>query len=400
MIFLKTNVKVIFHIDLNQFFCSVATIINPRLKGKAFAIGRENSLKGVISTASYEAREHGIHSGMPQIEAINKYPKLIIVSYDYSIYQKYSKMFFDLLHEYVSEIEQTSIDEGYLDVTNITLKINRHPYDLAKEIQTRALKELNLPCSIGIAPTLFLAKMASDIKKPLGITILRIRDIKTILFPLSVKEIYGIGKKTYPILIENGINTIKDFVDENNATIVKNIVGNSYNHFIECLNGKSNNVVDSNRYLEPESISKSTTFDTPLTSMKEVLDEILYMSDEIHKELIKSHKKTKTIGIILRNKAFKTITRSKTLEKPTNDKTIINYYLEDLVDENYQNEPLRLVGASYSNLVDSIANEDEEVTLFNYDNIYQKEEALQKLILEFEKRFGEKSIYFGKKIIK
>ena len=222
---MKNKAKVIFHIDLNQFFCSVAIIKNPRLKGKAFAIGRENSTKGVISTASYEARKYGIHAGMPQIEAISKLPSLIIVDYGYEIYSHYSNLFFKLIKSYVKDVEQTSIDEGYIDVTSITIDVNRHPLDLAKEIQTKALKELNLPCSIGIAPTLYLAKMASDLKKPLGITILRIRDIEEMLYDLDVKEIFGIGKKTYPILHQFNINTISDFMDINNEATVRKIVG-------------------------------------------------------------------------------------------------------------------------------------------------------------------------------
>ena len=227
---MKNKAKVIFHIDLNQFFCSVAIIKNPRLKGKAFAIGRENSTKGVVSTASYEARAYGVHAGMPLIEAYQKLPSLIVVDYGYEIYQEYSQKFFKLIKSYVNKVEQTSIDEGYIDVTPITLDINRHPLDLAKEIQVRALKELNLPCSIGIAPTLYLAKMASDIKKPLGITILRIRDIPNLLHDLDVKEIFGIGKKTYPILHEEGIHTIKDFVDKENEELVRDIVGSQYDY--------------------------------------------------------------------------------------------------------------------------------------------------------------------------
>ena len=206
-------------------------IKNPRLKGKAFAIGRENTTRGVLSTASYEARKYGIHSGMPLIEALLKLPSLIVVYYGYELYSEYSKKFFKLLKEYVKDIEQTSIDEGYLDVTDITLKVNRHPVDLAKEIQARALKELELPCSIGIAPTLYLAKMASDMKKPLGITVLRIRDVKEKLKEVSVSDIFGLGKKTYPLLIDKGIKTIGDFMDPNNKDQIISIISEtSYHH--------------------------------------------------------------------------------------------------------------------------------------------------------------------------
>ena len=400
MIFLKNSVKVIFHIDLNQFFCSVAMIKNPRLKGKAFAIGRENTTRGVLSTASYEARKYGIHSGMPLIEALQKLPSLIVVNYGYELYSEYSKKFFKLLKEYVKDIEQTSIDEGYLDVTDITLKVNRHPVDLAKEIQARALKELELPCSIGIAPTLYLAKMASDMKKPLGITVLRIRDVKEKLKDVSVSDIFGLGKKTYPLLIDKGIKTIGDFMDPNNKDQIISIISEtSYHHYMDHLLGKSSNVVDPYRYSDPESISHSMTYDRSLTNSSEILDEILKMSEDLHADLKKHQKVLKTIGITLRDTNFKTITRSKSLNEYTDDKTVINYYLEELLDLNYHGEPLRLVGATYSNLKDK-KDIEEEITLFNYQSIYEKEEALLKLMQEYDERFGSKSLFFGKDLKK
>lgn len=394
---MKNKAKVIFHIDLNQFFCTVAMIKNPRLKGKAFAIGRENTTKGVVSTSSYEARKYGIHAGMPMVEAYQKLPSLIVVEYPYELYHEYSKKFFNLIKSYGRPIEQTSIDECYVDVTSITVSVNRHPLDLAKEIQTKALKELGLPCSIGIAPTLYLAKMASDIKKPLGITILRIRDIENILYDLDVKEIFGIGKKTYPILHSNNIKTIKDFVSKENEEVVRKIVGSQYDYFIEALSGKSNNIVDPNRYSEPESVSKSMTFDTPLDTYEDVLTNLFRMADDVISQVKNSKKKAKTITITLRDTSFNTITRSKSIDDYTIDKTLIKYYVEDLLDLNYQNIPLRLVGMGLSHLVDE-SKITEEITLFNYESVYQKEEALRNLMSDFDKRFGNKSLFFGKKL--
>ena len=399
MIFLKSGVKVIFHIDLNQFFCSVAILKNPRLKGKAFAIGRESSLKGVVSTASYEARQHGIHAGMPLVEAYQKLPSLIVVDYGHDVYREYSKQFFKFLSKYSTEIEQTSVDEGFMDVTKLTIEVNRHPLDLAKEIQTRALKELSLPLSIGIAPTLYLAKMASDMKKPLGITILRIKDIPTMLYPLDVKEIFGIGKKTYPILKEANILTIGDFVKKENELTVRKIVGNTYDQFIERLSGKSTNIVDPNRYSEPESISKSTTFDTPLVTYNEILDNVLKLATDSYYELRKSGKKAKTVSITLRDTNFNTITRSKSLPDYTYDKTLLMYYIEELVEDNFNGQTLRLVGAGFSHFIDE-KDITEEITLFNYQSVYEKEETLSNLMKDYKERFGVKSLFFGKDLNK
>ena len=205
----QNNAKIIFHIDLNAFFCAVAEIYNPALRNTAFAIGRENSNYGVISTCSYEARKYKIHSGMSLREAFSILPSLNVVSLPYERYVNYHNKFISVLKSYTDLIEVASIDEAYLDMTEASKK--RHPLVLAKEMQTRLLKEFRLSSSIGIAPTLFLAKMGSDYKKPLGITVIRKRDAKEILSPLPVKDIYGIGKKTYPLLMEKGILTIGDF---------------------------------------------------------------------------------------------------------------------------------------------------------------------------------------------
>ena len=219
MIKKENHVRIIFHIDMNAYFCSVACILYPSLRGEAFAIGRENTYKGVISTASYEARALGIHAAMPISEAYKIKPDLKVISIDYKYYQDYHNKFVNIIKEYSNLIEVASIDELYADMTDISK--SKHPIVLAKEIQLRLLKELGLSCSIGIAPTLFLAKMASDIKKPLGITVIRKKDVKDILYPLSVKEIFGIGKKTYPKLINGGINTIAEFMmPENKDRII------------------------------------------------------------------------------------------------------------------------------------------------------------------------------------
>ena len=212
----QNKAKIILHVDMNAFFCSVACILNPTLRGKVFAIGRENSYRGVISSASYEARALGIHSAMSQKEAYDLVPNLIIVTLDRSYYYHYHQEFLKILQQYSSLVEVASIDEAYLDITEASK--TRHPVVIAKEIQLRILKEVGLSCSIGIAPTLFLAKMASDMKKPLGLTILRKRDVEEKLYPLSVDEIYGIGKKTYPLLMKNDIQTIRDFMNLNNKT--------------------------------------------------------------------------------------------------------------------------------------------------------------------------------------
>lgn len=390
----KKSVKIILHVDMNAFFCSVAEIIYPHLRGKVFAIGRENSYRGVLSTASYAARKLGVHSAMSLKEAYDLVPDLLVVSLDYSIYEKYHIMFVNILKQYSKLIEVASIDEAYIDITEMS-KV-KHPLVIAKEIQLRILKECGLSCSIGVAPTLFLAKMASDMKKPLGITVLRKREVKELLYPLSVKEIFGIGKKTYPTLINNGIETIGDFMDEKNKELVINLVGvNSYNYVVSHVLGNSSNIVDPNRYSNSESISTSVTYDRIIEGETEVLYEMRKLTREVINRINEKNYCGKTITITLRNTDFKTITRSKTVDDYLYEYNDIFEIVTELVETNYKNEPLRLLGVGISQLVDK-NNIPKEYNLFTISDKDTKDYVVKNLIKEYQQKYGEKALFIKK----
>lgn len=390
----QNNAKIILHVDMNAFFCSVACLLNPALRGKVFAIGRENSYRGVISSASYEARALGIHSAMSLKEAYTLVPDLIVVSIEYSYYTYYHHQFLHILQQYSSLVEVASIDEAFIDITELSK--TRHPLVIAKEIQLRILKEVGLSCSIGIAPTLFLAKMASDLKKPLGITVLRKRDVQTILYPLSVSDIFGIGKKTYPILINNNIKKISDFMNLENRNKILDLIGTtSYHNTYESILGNSTNIVDPNRRSESESISTSQTFDQIIQSQIEVLYELRKMTLELMNKLRKRKYYTKTITIILRNVDFKTITRSKSINY-TDDFDEIYDTIVDLVEEHYKDEPLRLLGVGLSNLKE-YHTLPKEYNLFTIPNVEEKQVTISKLIKEYQNKYGEKALFQEKK---
>ncbi len=390
----ENSVKIIFHIDMNAFFCSVACNLNPALRGKVFAIGRENSYRGVISTASYEARKLGIHSAMSLAEAYKLVPDLMVIGIDYEHYNDYHNRFMRIIQEYSKTIEVASIDECYVDMTEAS-KL-KHPLVLANEIQVRILKEANLPCSIGIGPTLFLAKMASDMKKPLGITVLRKREVEEKLYPLSIKEMFGIGKKTYPRLIDAGIKTIGDFMKPENKNKINELVGeNTYNYVIECVTGNSSNIVDPYRYAESSSISQSTTYDVFLTSIEDVLYELRKMAKTVHRKLIESKSSFKTVTITLRDGDFRTITRSLTLDDYSNDLYDINYTMTELLEENFHDKPYRLVGVGVSNILpdDKLP---KEYNLFTINDRDLRLENINQIIYTFQEKYGKNSLYRNK----
>lgn len=386
--------RIIFHIDLNAFFCTVAQIKNPALKGKAFAMGRENTYKGVIATASYEARKYGIGAGMSLVDAYKKLPSLIVVESDFDMIRMYHEKFVKLLREYSNLVEVASVDEAYVDMSEKAKTM--HPIKICEEIQNRLLKEYGLPSSVGIAPTLFLAKMASNIKKPMGMTILRKREVDKILYPLSVKEIFGIGKKTYPKLIDAKILTIGDFMNEDNRNLIIGLIGmNSYNYVVESITGQSSDEVDPNRYSESQSVSASQTYDIYLISENDILYELRQMAKKIISKIKSDNYLAKTVSITLRNDAFKTITRSKSIDF-TDDFLVIFDVVTELVEENYNGEALRLVGVGLSGL-ESKDDLKEDYNLFNYLDVSAKEENISSLVKYFKEKYGDEVISKGNK---
>lgn len=392
----ENNVKIIFHIDMNMFFCSVAVINHPSLKGKAFAIGRENTTRGVISTASYEARKYGIKSAMPLSEAFRLKPDLIVLEIDYDQVSYYHRKFVDLIKEYSQLVEVASVDEVYADMTEIAKY--RNPLDVAKEIQARLVKEYKLPCSIGIGPTLFLAKMASDMKKPLGLVVLRKRDKEKMLYPLKVSEIFGLGKKRYPLLFANNINTIADFENPRNKNLIIELLGEgTYNYVVDAINGKTSNEVKPKRYAKNESISSMQTYDNYLISSIDILDEMHKMTKDLVKRMVSEVLMTKTISITLRNRDFKTITRSKTIDY-TDDFFYIFDIVTNLVEANFvEGEEIRLIGIGFSNLKTKDEVLKEEYNLFTYEKFLAREDNLKRLVDSFKERFGDNLITLGVK---
>ena len=193
--------RVILHIDLNSYFASAEILKNSALEGQPVVVAGLHR-RSVVSTArSYEARKYGVHSAMPLHMAMEKCPNLVVVQGDYGWYEELSNRFFKYLRRFSSLIEPASIDECYMDVTDV-IKDYKRPLDLAWQIQKSVQKDLKLPCSIGVAPNKFLAKMASDMRTPMGITILRKQEVPKKLWPLPISDMWGIGKKTVPLLIK------------------------------------------------------------------------------------------------------------------------------------------------------------------------------------------------------
>ena len=340
--------RVIVHVDLNAFFASVEELKNPSLKNKPMAVGGKGR-RGVLSTANYEARKYGVHSAMPTLMALSLCPNLIIVEGKHDDYIKYSNEFFNVIKEYLGDkIEIASIDECYVDFTDYKDKCD-DPLDYLKKMQEDVYKRLGLGCSIGVSYNKFLAKTASDMKKPMGFTVVRNKDVKTLIWPLKIEDMHGVGKKTAPRLKEIGINSIGDLAKYDDIYTLRNILGNNYIFYKERANGIDNSEVV---YIDVDakSIGNSTTYDHDLIIDDEIREALKELSKSVSKRIIAQTMLGFTVSIVIRYSDFTTVTRSVTLSEPVcNDEEIYIKAL-NLFEKNYNNRPIRLLGITVSNL--------------------------------------------------
>ncbi|AJQ45384.1 hypothetical protein JM47_02165 [Ureaplasma diversum] len=349
--------KIFFHIDIDAFFASVAEIVFPKYKNQPLAVGSLNSRTGIISSPNYIARSFGVKAAMPSFLAMKLCPKLIIVEHTGWAYERYSKQFFSIIKSYTNNCEIASIDECFIDVTDLLKDHHNNPKLLAIKIQKHIYNSLDLKVSIGIAKSKLLAKMATELAKLNGIFILDTDDIKPIMYNKEVATIPYIGPKTASLLYKQNIKTIKDLVNEQNQSIVQDILGASYYSTINpFLAHHENNDLTVNRVAK--SIGRSTTLAFDSNDEATIVKELKILIKDTIKRLKKAHLWTNNISLTIKYADFKTKTKTQNLRFFSNDYDVIANKILKLFRNWYDGEWVRLIGISLNNLIDeSLVNE-------------------------------------------
>ncbi len=387
--------KVILHIDLNQFFVTCARILDPSLNNKVLAIGSDGR-SGIVSTCSYEARKYGIHSGMPMFYAKQLYKDLIIKEIDFDYIHLMSNEFMHHVSEITPLYEKISCDECYCDISHYFK--NNPNFDVIsflKNFQNKLYKDTKLQCSIGVAPTKFLAKMGSDYKKPMGLTIIRKKDIKSIIFPLKVDDFYGIGKKTAPMLHDLNINTIGDLYYK----IINDELDDSFlskdfqESILSCLEGRSSDTLND---FVPKSKSIGTTstlsFDT--SDKPYISNYLSVLIKQVVKKMISNDYLTNSFSIILKsaecNNGFKTISFGYTFNEYTDNLELIMKEALKKFDNSYKNFEIRMIGFSVKNL----KKKYNIVTQMTFDNykIHEEKSKTFLLINDINRKFNKEVV--------
>lgn len=343
----------IIHMDMDAFYASVEEHDNPKIKGLPVIVGGLSN-HGVVTTANYIARKYGVHSAMPIFMAKTKCPRGCFVPPRMERYQEISNQIFRILHEFTDLVEQVSIDEAYIDIS----KINMKPLEVVMKIKKRVLEKTGLTMSVGISYNKFLAKLASDWEKPDGIKIITEDMIPTILLPLPVRKVHGIGPKLAKKLNDIGIYIIEDLLRISEEFLIE-LLGKTGMEVYNRIRGIDTRKIDLNR--ERKSLGIERTFSESTKDREMLKIYIERFSEELAYEL--DHRKIygRTITLKLKDEKFITQTRSKTLADYINSSLEIFDIAIGLLDEANLTYDIRLLGLTASNLG---TTKIEQLTLF------------------------------------
>lgn len=388
--FCMSGERIIFHVDVNSAFLSWSATDRMHkgeevdLRTIAAVIGHDES-RGVVLAKSEEAKKFRITTGESIITAKRKCSGLVIVKPDFEVYSHYSSLMVELLKQYTPYVEQYSIDECFLDVTNF---LEDEPVIVANGLRERIYNELGFTVNIGISCNKILAKMGSELKKPNRVHTLFPKEMPSKLWPLPVGDLFMVGRKSALRLNEMGIFTIGELAKYNELTLKKSF--KSYGSTIyRYANGIDDSTVESNDDYQIKIISNATTFQVDIRSREEAHKAILALVENVSTRLRKSGRYCGCVSVSIRNSNFKNYSHQRKLKNPTDETKQIYDTTVELFDNLWKGEAVRLLGVALSNLECDAA---EQLSMFSNENIDNKNKALDKVIDELRGKFGEQAI--------
>ncbi len=340
------TVRKIIHIDMDAFYVSVEQRDNPELRGKPVAVGGSRE-RGVVAAASYEARKFGVRSAMPSVTAKKKCPGLIFITPRFDVYRSVSKQIMEIFFDYTDLVEPLSLDEAFLDVTQDKKEYGSATL-IAKEIKQRIKSEVDLTASAGVSVNKFLAKIASDYKKPDGFFVIKPEDAEKFVETLPIEKFFGVGKvtaeKMHRMGIDNGMDLKKISYDE----MIRNF-GKVGAYYFNIARGVDNREVNPDRIRK--SVGAERTFDTDLIGLTEILQQLSQIEMILHERLERNNFRGRTLTLKVKFDNFTQITRSKSYIEPLSDRVTIHNTAEELARSiSYGNRGVRLLGLAVSNL--------------------------------------------------
>lgn len=341
----------ILHIDMDAFFASVEVSTRPELFGKQVIVGHTGG-RGVVLSATYQARARGVHSAMPMSRALRLAPNAVVVEPNMNKYAEVSRRVMSIFEQMTPLVQPLSIDEAFLDVSG-AIKLIGSPLHIAREIRRLVWEQEKITCSVGIAPSMFVAKLATNRAKPDGIYVITPDQVIEFLHQLPITAMWGVGAKTAEQLGRLGLTNVADIANTPVATMAR-IIGQAHaEHLSELAWGRDP------RTVTPEHVERSIgaerTFDSDTDDLAELSTHLMSLSDTVARKLRSTELATRTISIKVRFADFKTVTRSKTLANPTDTAQEIFQVAQSLLDAmNLQRIRVRLVGVRAENLVPGV----------------------------------------------
>ena len=375
----------IMHLDMDAFYAAVEQADNPELRGRPVIVG--GSHRGVVSAASYEARVYGVHSALPMFQARKLCPQGVFLPVHMSRYREVSRVVMAILAGISPVVEQVSIDEAYLDLTG-TDKMHGPLPEFARRLKIEVREKTGLTCSIGLAPNKFLAKIASDLHKPDGLTIIPAAEVPAFLETLPVAKIPGVGTKTLAKLQILGVTKTGELLDYPRSFWQKQFGKSGLLLYQRALGQDPTPVIS---YTEPKSCGAENTLPQDTDDPAELRGWLLQQAERVGRELRRDGLKGRTVTLKIKFADFKQITRSHTLAQPTTSTQQIYHLADKLLMETKLKTRVRLVGLSVSQLTSTLRQE----SLFSHPKVL-KQEQLDEAVDRIQGKFGVAAISRGK----